>query len=534
MTPAEKRLYLSLAPEAQQRFQENFWEGKSISAEDYYRRLQYVDSQFGSTKIASGANTDPGRVYLSLGPPDRVTHLPSSRIFAPLEIWYYHTVPALRLETELRLIFYQKNSLGLLKLYSPTIDTIRTLLLPQSSTVSMFGPNDDLTESDIRRNLDAGPVEDEVITAAVGVADGIKHTGNDEILGRIVSPSFMLDKKQRTAVESRFIGARPQLEVVQSPSPYAGRQIDFLLNTSASREIDIDVLSAGLSLYQNQLHIKGQQPRQWQYAHRLDLLPGMYTVIFTVDGKAFPYPLTVPRQPSLGEILRVSESGIDSRTHTPLSFGGKAFTVSESGASALVTLPAPGEVVWTLRKNIQVLSKTQVQASDASTFPIPTNLEPGLYDLEASYDGVSRTVQFTAAPPGRPSRDPTLLSFNANLYPALRWSFLGHQWLLQNNVAAARRCLESSLAAGVTKEAQVELARADALAGHWDAARTRVRQILAAHPNDFDALSVFAYIETKLQDYPVAAQLYRRALAVKDSPALRAALSSLPPTGMAN
>jgi hypothetical protein len=39
---------------------------------------------------------------------------------------------------------------------------------------------------------------------------------------------------------------------------------------------------------------------------------------------------------------------------------------------------------------------------------------------------------------------------------------------------------------------------------------------------------VLAYVEAQLQDYPVAAELYRRALAVQDSPAIRLALSNLP------
>jgi hypothetical protein len=39
---------------------------------------------------------------------------------------------------------------------------------------------------------------------------------------------------------------------------------------------------------------------------------------------------------------------------------------------------------------------------------------------------------------------------------------------------------------------------------------------------------VYAYVEAKLQDYEVAADYYRRALAVQDSPAIRLALSVLP------
>jgi hypothetical protein len=52
--------------------------------------------------------------------------------------------------------------------------------------------------------------------------------------------------------------------------------------------------------------------------------------------------------------------------------------------------------------------------------------------------------------------------------------------------------------------------------------------VLTDRPNDFQALAVLAYVETKFQDYPAAAELYRRALAVEDSPALRTALARLP------
>lgn len=532
MTAAEKRTYLSLGTEARQRFQDNFWAEKSITAEEYYRRLEYVDSTYGSTKTASGANTDPGRVYLSLGPPDRVTRIPSSRIFAPLEIWYYNTVPAIHLETELRLVFYQKNSLGLPKLYSPTLDTIRALLLPQSSTISMFGPNDELTESDIRANLNVGPAEDEVITAAVGVASGIKHTGNDELIGQITSPEFMLGRKQRTEVESRFFVARPRMEAIQSVSAFGGRQVDFVLDTAASHQIDMQVLGGSVTLYKNHLQLNFPYARPLQYTHRLDLLPGAYTVIFSVDGKAFPYNMAVANSSVMGEIVRGTETSDSARTLKPLVFSGRTFTPNDAGQSAMVTLAAPGEVTWILRKDLQVISKSRSMARDVAVFDFPAHLAPGAYTLEAASGSESRSAEFTLEQ--SETNEKIHLSFNANLQPALRWSFLVHQWLLKNNLGEARRCLEASLALGVTKDAEVELARAEALAGQWDEARARVRKILAMQPNDFESLSIFAYIETKLQDYGVAAELYRRALAVQDSAALREALASLPPVSVAN
>lgn len=92
----------------------------------------------------------------------------------------------------------------------------------------------------------------------------------------------------------------------------------------------------------------------------------------------------------------------------------------------------------------------------------------------------------------------------------------------------ALRSLNESLKRAPLKEAQVDRARIDAFSGRWDQARERLRPILAADPNQFDALCVCAYVEAKLQDYEVAADYYRRALAVQDSRAVRLALSGLP------
>src|SRR5258708_2746370 len=128
MTPAERKEYVALPPEARPAFEKKFWDGKSIASSDYFDRVQRIDIDFGSGKPGSGANTDQGRVYLSLGPPNRISRLPSSRNFFPVEIWYYETVPAIGFSSELRLMFFLKNGRGFYKLYSPTLNTIRDLL----------------------------------------------------------------------------------------------------------------------------------------------------------------------------------------------------------------------------------------------------------------------------------------------------------------------------------------------------------------------------------------------------------------------
>ena len=528
LTSAEKKAYLALSPEDRAKFEESFWDGKAITAEEYFKRIQFVDSQFGSTKPASGANTDPGRVYLALGPPTKITRLPSSRIFVPIEIWYYDVVPGI-LNTELRLMFYQKNSIGLLKLYSPTVDTIRELLLPEAATYGMFGPNDEISERDIRQNLNVPPAEDEVIGAAVNVATGIKYSGNDEILGQITSPETMLRKPVQTKVTSRLILSKPKLDIVMTPSPYGGSQVDLKLETAVQHQLDIEVLHDTASVYKNQLHLNFVKSSDVDYTHRLDLLPGAYQVMFTVDGKNYAYPLPVKDQAAMSDIFRSDRTtDVDSR-HTAFEFEGNQIHLNSNGTYAAVVLPAPEKVTWMLRRGSEVKWRSITEAKTFSIVDLPSaGMEPGTYQLEAVTASDARTTAYVVTKETRDRPDIALLSFNANLAPAQRSAFVAHQWLMGGNLGEARRNLELSLGEGATADAQVELARVDALSGHLDEARDRVRKVLADHPNDFQGLAVLAYIETKFQDYTVAAELYRRALAVQDSPALRTALAKLP------
>ncbi len=528
LTSAEKKAYLVLSAEDRAKYEENFWTGKAISGEEYFKRIQFVDSAFGSTKPASGANTDPGRVYLALGPPTKITRLPSSRIFVPMEIWYYDVVPGV-LSTELRLIFYQPKSVGLPKLYSPTVDTIRALLLPQASTYGMFGPNDEISESDIRQNLNVPPAEDEVISAAVNVATGIKYSGNDEILGQITSPETLLRKPPETRVTSRLILSKPKLEDVVTASPYGGSQVDLRLETAVQHQLDIEVLQDTATIYKNQLHLNFPKGSTVAYTHRLDLLPGTYQVMFTVDGRNYAYPLVVKDQVMMSDIFRTDALSDVDRRQTAFEFDGQQARLNPDGKFAAVLLAAPAKVTWMLRKGSQVYWRSVSEAKSFSFVELPTvRIEPGIYQLEAVTADDARTTAYVVAKEEREKPGSTLLSFNANLAPALRAAFVAHQWLMRGNLDQARKNLELSLSKGATAEAQVELARVDALAGHLDEARNRVRQLLTARPNDFQALAVLAYIETKFQDYPAAAELYRRALAVEDSPALRTALARLP------
>jgi GWxTD domain-containing protein len=532
MTAQEKKTYLSLKPAERVHFEEEFWKEKPIAAEEYFERLQYIDANFGSGKLGSGANTDQGRVYLALGPPTNVSRHPSSRIFVPLEIWYYDTVPALNLKTELRLIFFQKNLTGFPKLYSPQMDTIRALFVPESATTEMFGPNDEITEAGIRNNLSVSPVEDEIVRASVNVATGIRDVGNEEILGKVSSPAVMLGSKRpddlRTDVKSRLIVTHPKLDILQTASPYGGSQVDLALDTPVRHELDVVVSQGPITVHQNQLRLKFERAEDVCYTHRVDLLPGSYRIVFTIDGAAHPYTLDVPDRAAMGEIWRADASDVYGR-QTPFEFDGRQLNLKPDGKLAVVALAHPGKVNWTIRKGLQIMWRSSSDARELAIVELPTTgFPPGAYNLEAAAETESRTVSFVVEEEKRAAPRPGVVSLNANLSPALRWASIGHQWLLRGNLEQARRSLEESLSRASTREGNIEMARLEASSGQYDEARDRLNSILTAQPKDFDAISVLAYVEAKLQDYPVARELYRRALAIQDSPAIRLALSSLP------
>lgn len=527
LTSTERKTYFSLLPAEQDRFEKEFWTGKTISSEEYFDRVQYIDTVFGSGKPGSGANTDQGRVYLSLGRPTKITHLPSSRIFVPIEIWYYDIAPGV-VQTELRLIFYRKNSLGFPKLYSPIVDTIRVLLLPEAATIHLFGPNDTLDEATIRTNLNVPPAEEEVITAAVGVASGIKDVGNDEILRRVAAPRAMLTRDLKETVRSRFVGAQPKLSTILTPSPYGGGQADLSFELTARGVVKLEVFEGDISIYESTVNLTLDGPQSTQYLHRLDLLPGSYRLMLSVDGNTFPYSLEVPEQFAAGTPLRANEAHRARETATPFEFDKRSFYPSENGDFLLWPLPQPGEVEWSVRRGLDLVRKTKTEAREIAILALPfSSLPPGAYRLEASSGNVTKYLDFANTRPALSASAGALVSYNANLTPAMRYTAIGEQWVLRGQLKEARSAFEKALAITPSKRTQIGLARVEALSGALDEARERLRPILAAEPENFDALCVLAYVEVQLQDLEVAADLYRRALAVRDSAVVRKALAQL-------
>jgi hypothetical protein len=343
-----------------------------------------------------------------------------------------------------------------------------------------------------------------------------------------MSPRACLTRPLHPEVKSKFLLSHTAVTSVQSPSPYAGTQVDLKLEATVRRELRIEVLQGATTVYTNETRFEFEQARAIHYLHRLDLLPGQYRILFYADLNITPYTLDVTEQRQTGSIVLAAEARDSAGRHTPFEFGNYHLDPSAEGKLAALALAKPTSVEWIIRRGPQAIWKKTVPAEDVAIIELPLDtLEPGIYKLEANADGEARSIDLPVKRP-QPGVPQATVSFNANLTPAARMEFVGHQWMLRGKLDEAVRCLRDSLAKSPASGAQVELARVEALTGRYDDARDRLRAVLGKQPNNFDALSVMAYTEAKLQDYVVAAELYRRALTIQDSPALRLALARLP------
>jgi GWxTD domain-containing protein len=127
ITREEKQAFLGLnTDEAREKFIEHFWEIRNPNPgaptnpyrEEHYQRLQYASDHFG--KRGDGWNTDMGRIYITLGPPQQKGRYVAQSGVRGMEIWFYSSShPAL--PPFFNIVFYEKD-MGDFRLYSPYMD----------------------------------------------------------------------------------------------------------------------------------------------------------------------------------------------------------------------------------------------------------------------------------------------------------------------------------------------------------------------------------------------------------------------------
>jgi|GEM_PF-1168088 len=290
MSKDERTLYSSLTDEkAREVFRTGFWSSKSITESEYIARVEHIDNAFGSGQAGSGANTDAGRLYLALGPPTAIGKLPSSRIFYPTEIWAYDHVPGLQTSSRVQFLFYGDRR----KLYSPQLNTIRALLIPNAGTRGLFPVNDIITETDVKERLNLSPAEMDVLEAAIGVGRGIKNSANSEILYLASSPREMLSRTRTGTASSRvrFEGERPKLETRQFQTANKIPAIDLTFTGKARNSITVEIRD--LESFTNKLNFEATKP--FTYTQRVYLLPGEYTLLVEVDGFRTGYVINIAK-----------------------------------------------------------------------------------------------------------------------------------------------------------------------------------------------------------------------------------------------
>lgn len=146
ITKTERGIFLKLKTEEERnRFIQIFWKqrdplpdtNQNEFYQEYMRRVQFADANFGHQTSRRGSQTERGYFYLLLGPPlERQLFTTSSQLL-PLELWYYKGEIEFGLPPYFYLIFYQPQELGEYRLYYPGVEGPEKLTIPSLYSKSL-------------------------------------------------------------------------------------------------------------------------------------------------------------------------------------------------------------------------------------------------------------------------------------------------------------------------------------------------------------------------------------------------------------
>lgn len=535
----EESAYRNLQTDAErEEFQRQFWESRSISREEYYRRLAYIDHEFGTGKRGSGWNTDQGRVYLTLGEPHQLVRLPESRIFYPMEIWRYRAAPEAGINVQMDLLFYRRRDAGLPRLYSPTLDTVRALLRPNPSTRGMFPVNDIVTPNDLLDRLNVPPAEVDFAEAAFSIAKGVKGLGNDELLAVVTSPARALERKRKTDVQSRFLAAMPMhIRWNAVHTGQTGAAVDIAVECTAARMLRLEVLEGEKPLGSWQTNLSLAQTEDLLYLHRVFLLPGRYTLRAYADGLRTAAEIVIPDSPAQGSLLAGEADLSWNGAASPFQYGRMRLIPSVTPRVLAAGIPegTSGAVVWRLRQGSRNVASGKISAGEMQADPDAARgllrvelppLEPGAYIAEIQGDTFSRSASVTVAAEPEPRRSQVV--YSANLGRGAEWLAWGRQLAMRGQYSRAEEALARAAAEkhGDT-ETLTLLAKVKHLQGDQAAGNRLLEQVLQTDPGHVDALAAYGYSKASAGD-PAAALVYlRRALSLRDDPIIAQAVAAL-------
>ncbi len=135
--PQEKDVFLKLSNDRERDlFIETFWKMRDPTPgtpeneykEEIIKRFNYVNKTFRRGSTREGWQTDMGKIYMILGPPESIERFEGVNGIVPCQAWTYHGDPEKGLPPVFIFIFFQRHGSIEYRLYDPLIDGPASLL----------------------------------------------------------------------------------------------------------------------------------------------------------------------------------------------------------------------------------------------------------------------------------------------------------------------------------------------------------------------------------------------------------------------
>jgi GWxTD domain-containing protein len=135
--PQESSVFFNLSSDPERDiFIESFWKQRDPTPgtpqnefrEEHLKRFLHANTTYGRGTVRKGWQTDMGRIYIILGPPNSVSDYTGTSGLRDCEVWYYYGDVSKGMPTYFALVFYKKDGSGEYRLYSPISDGPASLI----------------------------------------------------------------------------------------------------------------------------------------------------------------------------------------------------------------------------------------------------------------------------------------------------------------------------------------------------------------------------------------------------------------------
>ncbi|MFN7975541.1 MAG: GWxTD domain-containing protein [Acidobacteriota bacterium] len=181
ITDRERDVFLRLrTDELRELFIQDFWSRRDpvpSTPENEYK-IEHEKRVAYCREYYKVLRQDRSCVYITMGPPAKVNPYVNSSDWWPMEVWEYENTGIPDLPTRFTLLFFKPGVAGFFRLWSPTVDGVKSL-----RTVSPASPAMD------QKNFNPGRYLPNIIAEAIrGLAPGIGPFASERILAEVQKP----------------------------------------------------------------------------------------------------------------------------------------------------------------------------------------------------------------------------------------------------------------------------------------------------------------------------------------------------------